>query len=504
MARTRTTKKLAQRIDLNYFKRPTPFKRAKVWSSVLVPLLAVGWIGWRGFWGDSRVYSSGRMSAVHAVLEQKCAVCHVEKAGAFSSKVTDSACLACHDGPMHHAYRIAAPDCATCHAEHRGRVNISAVSDRVCALCHADLETEVGMSAAGPTIHETRIRTFGDGHPEFAADQPVPGYPAREPGTIKVNHAVHLKPIRRGPNGPEVQLACRDCHRLQADAAVIYTDNASPFVPPSNWTYADIRYLFAKPSYSEHEVVLPIPTRVLPSPAPLSGREFMARVSFAKACSGCHSLAFDKRFDEGVPHDKPEVVREFLIAKFQQYIAAHPGETRVAREPKRDLTGKPIPPEVRVLTPGQWVAEQTAEAEELLWRKTCKQCHELRFPAKSPSYKTETPAGRGSEAAGFLTPSTQLPEVERMYRVLPWMPRSKFDHDAHRGFTCVSCHPKALTSTESNDILLPGIATCRTCHAPGPEHAESRCFECHTYHDWSKRKEVKATFTLPALQGGRR
>ena len=504
MARTRTTKKLAQRIDLNYFKRPTPFKRAKVWSSVLVPLLAVGWIGWRGFWGDSRVYSSGRMSAAHAVLEQKCAVCHVEKAGAFSSKVTDSACLACHDGPMHHAYRIAAPDCATCHAEHRGRVNISAVSDRVCALCHADLKTEVGMSAAGPTIHETRIRTFGDGHPEFAAVQPVPGYPARDPGTIKVNHAVHLKPIRRGPNGPDVQLACRDCHRLQADAAVICTNNASPFVSPSNWTYADIRYLIAKPSYSEHEGVLPIPTRVLPSPAPLSGREFMARVSFAKACSGCHSLAFDKRFDEGVPHDKPEVVREFLIAKFQQYIAAHPGETRVAREPKRDLTGKPIPPEVRVLTPGQWVAEQTAEAEELLWRKTCKQCHELRFPAKSPSYKTETPAGRGSEAAGFLTPSTQLPEVERMYRVVPWMPRSKFDHDAHRGFTCVSCHPKALTSTEANDILLPGIATCRTCHAPGPEHAESRCFECHTYHDWSKRKEVKATFTLPALQGGRR
>ena len=29
MARTRTTKNLAQRIDLNYFKRPTPFKRAK-------------------------------------------------------------------------------------------------------------------------------------------------------------------------------------------------------------------------------------------------------------------------------------------------------------------------------------------------------------------------------------------------------------------------------------------------------------------------------------------
>jgi transcription elongation factor Elf1 len=78
-----------------------------------------------------------------------------------------------------------------------------------------------------------------------------------------------------------------------------------------------------------------------------------------------------------------------------------------------------------------------------------------------------------------------------------WLPHAKFDHDAHRGFSCVSCHEKALTSTETADILVPGIANCKTCHAPGADHAESRCFECHTYHDWSKRKEVKAPFTLP-------
>ena len=58
MARTRTTKRLAQRIDLNYFKRPTPYKRAKLWLCVVVPLLALAWITWRGFFHDSRVYSS--------------------------------------------------------------------------------------------------------------------------------------------------------------------------------------------------------------------------------------------------------------------------------------------------------------------------------------------------------------------------------------------------------------------------------------------------------------
>ena len=34
----RTTKKRAQRIDLNYFKRPHPFRRWRFWLSVAVPL----------------------------------------------------------------------------------------------------------------------------------------------------------------------------------------------------------------------------------------------------------------------------------------------------------------------------------------------------------------------------------------------------------------------------------------------------------------------------------
>jgi hypothetical protein len=210
----------------------------------------------------------------------------------------------------------------------------------------------------------------------------------------------------------------------------------------------------------------------------VNGRELMAPVKFANACASCHLLTFDKRFDEGVPHDEPSVVHAFLVKKFHDYITAHPSEGRIVREPNRDLTGKALPPEVRILTPSQWVTERTAEAENLLWRKTCKQCHTLNI---------------GVSADG----PANIAEAKTSTR---WMPHAKFDHGAHTGFTCVSCHAKALTSSESSDVLLPGIATCRTCHAPGPDHAESRCFECHTYHDWSKRKEVKTTFTLPALR----
>jgi hypothetical protein len=450
---------LAQRIDLNYFKRPTTLKRAKFWLSLGLPAIALIWIAWHGFARDSRVYSSGRMSEAHAVLEAQCAACHVQTAGAFSAKASDAACLSCHDGPLHHAAQTKSIGCAECHTEHRGRVNLVAAKNQSCAQCHRDLKTN-----SGATRFAAHIESFEDGHPEFVALRAN----ARDPGTIKVNHAIHMKPIRRGPNGPNVQLECGDCHKTA--------------VTPAEWKYADASYTAASTTYSNEDLVLTTKTGALPRPTAPSGRELMAPVKFATACAGCHSLAFDKRFNEGVPHDKPEVVHAFLVKKFGEYLAAHPRELREARDPGRDLTGKPVQAAVRVYTPNEWVAARINDAEELLWRKTCKQCHTLAI-------------GAGEK---------NLPRVEPARTTVQWMPHAKFDHDAHRGFACASCHEKALSSTETSDILLPGIATCKTCHAPGPEHAESRCFECHTYHDWSKRKEVKPTFTLPALSTGGR
>jgi hypothetical protein len=478
VARTRTTKKLAQRIDLNYFKRPTPLKRAKFWLSLLLPLLALVWIACRGFSGDHRVYSSGRMSEAHAILEKECSTCHVQQAGAFSAKAADNACLACHDGPIHHATQMKSLECSSCHSEHRGRVNIKAASNQSCAECHADLK-----AASGTVRFASHIHSLEDGHPQFAALREG----ASDPGTIKLNHAIHMKPIRQGPTGPIVNLECGNCHR--------------PGAATADWTYSDPKYRAASVSYNESEEFLPTHTESFTSPHPKTGRELMAPVKFANACASCHLLTFDKRFDEGVPHDKPDIVHAFLVRKFREYIATHPSEVRVMREPSRDLTGKPLPPQVRILTPAQWVVERTAEAEELLARKTCKQCHTLVLVEKSSQTKIEMSSAQPGATEISSIPD-KFPDIAPANITLQWMPHAKFDHSAHTGFTCVSCHSKALTSTESSDVLLPGIATCQTCHAPGPEHAESRCFECHTYHDWSKRKEITPRFTLPALRTG--
>jgi len=490
LARTRTTKKLAQRIDLNYFKRPTPLKRAKLWLAILLPAIALVWIAGHFIARDSRVYSSGRLSNPHAVFETQCAACHVLQAGAYSAKAENSACLACHDGPIHHAEQTRMPNCAECHVEHRGKIDLAAATNQACSQCHADLTGHVGASH-----YASGIQSFEDGHPEFAALKTG----TRDPGMIKLNHALHMKPIRSAPNGPNVQLTCGDCHRsVEASAG-------------SPWPYADAKYVAAAVSYTDKDEFAMARTAGLMTHNPATGRELMAPVKFATACAACHLLTFDKRFDEGVPHDKAELVHAFLVKKFSGYIAAHPSELREMEDPARDLTGRPLPPRIRTVTTTQWIQEKVTVAEELLSHKTCAQCHQMtqqklpdtsiaRWSATNPSA-----AGRDFNAMANASASNStgiLAAVAPANTMVRWLPHSKFSHDAHTGFTCASCHAKALTSTESSDVLIPGIANCQTCHAPGPTHAESRCFECHTYHDWSKRKEVKPAFTLPALHTG--
>jgi hypothetical protein len=127
----------------------------------------------------------------------------------------------------------------------------------------------------------------------------------------------------------------------------------------------------------------------------------------------------------------------------------------------------------------EWVLFRAQEAEWLLWTKTCKQCHMLNATGAS------------------------LPEVAKSNITERWLPHAEFDHHAHRAMSCVDCHSKAAESRDTTDILLPSIATCQRCHreSAARDTAESRCFECHQYHDWSKARRTKGRFSIPELRG---
>lgn len=383
------------------------------------------------------------MSGSHAVLTEQCSSCHVKESAGFSAKASDQACESCHDGPIHHVNQSFTPQCSTCHREHRGSLRLAATSDASCTQCHSNLR------ANGAAPHYARnIEGFDSSHPEFAAVREG----NLDPGTIKFNHRVHLKKNLIGPSGV-VQLDCGDCHRPPT------SNEASRFgtQPP--------------------RAASPTPQYGPPSMTP--GRAYMSPVSYAQHCLGCHGLQFDKRFTESAPHDTPEVVHAFVVQKFQQYIAVHPAEVRVT-SPDRSLPEKPLPVSFRVLTPQQWVVERVAESEQLLWRKTCKQCHALSFPAGQP-----------------------LPTVAKSNITPRWFQHAMFNHDKHRLVKCEECHSDARKSQETSDVLLPGIRTCEQCHHAGSEAAKARCFECHTYHDWSKEKPAQGSLTLFELKRAR-
>jgi hypothetical protein len=115
-----------------------------------------------------------------------------------------------------------------------------------------------------------------------------------------------------------------------------------------------------------------------------------------------------------------------------------------------------------------------ADAQLLLWRKACKECHALSYP-------------NGADA---------LPEVAKAAITTRWLTHASFDHEAHQMVSCASCHAKAASSKETSDVLIPSVQTCKQCHHAGSDAAEARCFECHTYHDWSKETPVNGKFTV--------
>lgn len=411
--RTRTTKKLAQRINLEYFKK---LQAIPLWRRILSAVFAtagLAWIGWHALGGTPAIYNAGPLGHSHALLSQNCGACHVSKAG-YRRSATDQACLACHDGPIHQAGQTFTPSCASCHIEHSGAMRLASTSDSACTECHAALKT-----THGPSRFRSGIRGFDGTHPEFAAL----GSGAMDPGTVKFNHRVHLKADLRGPDGP-TRLRCASCHE---------------------------------------------PMRASPGSRASSGME---AVNYERHCAACHALNFDRRMGRPAPHREPKVVYDFVLSMLTEYIAAHPAEISLPGEADMRLPARP--PRLLARSASAWVVERMRDAELLLWRKSCKECHTLSYPN-----------GAGA-----------LPAVAKAAIATRWLPHASFDHRAHQMVECESCHAKAQESQQASDVLIPGIQTCRACHRPGPNAAEARCFECHTYHDWSKEKPVPGKFVV--------
>jgi hypothetical protein len=334
------------------------------------------------------------------------------------------------------------------------------VADKSCVSCHSDLKI-----TGGKHTFAEHINSLTDGHPELTAIRP--GH-APDPGTIKLNHKVHLKKDLRGAQGKLVQMVCADCHH-----------QAMPADRDQNTMVTNAKLEASTASMAASAVIPPSPYLRSLSPEILPS-------NFERDCMSCHPLQFDPRFKDA-PHKDAKVIHDYVVKQYTEYIAAHPDalhETSIpaltASVPSPAIAPglpnqqtKPLPP---ARNAAEWVSQRVGEAELLLFQKDCKECHAVTYSAPAAP-----------------------PDVPKANQTTRWMRNAWFDHKAHQLVDCAECHTETKKSELTSDVLLPSIKTCEKCHTGGENAAASGCYECHIYHDWSKAKPVKSTRMISQL-----
>lgn len=503
--RQRTSKSVAKRHDLNYFKRGSDV-RLWQWRVASIALgVALIWLGLSASHHGGGMFSQGPMSSAHAVFGQKCEACHQPVIAGIGwlpvigarRRVPESACLSCHVAPAHHETQVAfTPNCGSCHVEHHGSTHFTATSDKSCTQCHANLTVRAGQINVA-----NGIRSFVDGHPDFRALRTVSGAERDAALGLKFNHADHLKKDLTGPanmHGAPVQMVCADCHRTTGELAMAkWRFEGAPEASGD----AASKLLNASLSSTPDSAAL----------HPSDGRAHMAAASYQQTCRSCHTLEFDEHVSVEAPHKDVEAVHQFVLQQITAFAQSHP---QVLADEMRtwQRTGK-LPQKMPGPPPRnqqEWIAARVARSETILWREKCNLCHTVQGGDAPAATRAARLLNASLETAGE-SPTPALPAVASSHQPQRFYSAAVFSHGAHQAVACEECHAKALRSTSGGELLMPAISTCQRCHdgasrPQGPAiaagHAESGCFLCHNYHGWdaaSGSASPHRTFSLDDL-----
>lgn len=347
--------------------------------------------------------------------------------------------------------------CEACHEQPFRRVR-----NEACLACHAG------------TLHEH----IGTEAVKAGVVLPASARAAQSVGALaEVRcascHGEHKEPATLVRNDPAV---CTDCHRdLPAIApwsrvAAQVTDFASD--------HPD----FGLPARDESGLRFPHAAHLAPggirSPVgdtvlgcgdchvPDAGGGGFRPLRMERDCGGCHLLDFDPAYPEKVvPHGDAVAVTDFLVDYYSRRYLESYADPLAAPSGSRRAGPRPAPAErERLLRDAREQAAQVTR--DLFERRSCAQCHEVVARSGPGKWQVQPVAVKDA-----------------------WLPGSAFRHDSHgTALTpCSTCHA-ADTSGTATDVLLPGIATCRDCHAGGERQATpanrvtSTCILCHGFH----------------------
>jgi FHA domain/Cytochrome c7 and related cytochrome c len=297
--------------------------------AVLLTLAAAGALAALPLAKAWKAFQPGSTSEAHTRKGVGCFDCHAPWRGPATAS-----CSGCHPRLDHQPTQVSTPDCSDCHFEHRGQNRLVLVNDASCVACHGNLRVKEG----GSPRFARNVTAFPEGHATFSVTQPggarlpVAEAVARQadPGTLRLDHARHLKPGLIGPEGRET-LTCASCH--------------------------------------------------MPGDSPTG----IKAVHYEQHCQRCHRLTFDDaRPDEEAPHAEPRIVHDRLVALYGV------NESQMGSFRERRRISVRSPGATMGLNLSARVLYQVQEAENLLYRTNCVKCHAMDldtrpFPTVAPA-----------------------------------------------------------------------------------------------------------------------
>ena len=476
--------------------------------------------------GQREVFMPGAVSVKHSKFANQCEVCHASVKPVWSF-VENKACETCHRSdilsPAHFKQEVALsspPLCASCHLEHKGQKVLADVPDQKCVQCHGELKAKDQRVPGIAAVH-----SFASDHPEFAISRlrlDGDSSPLRvrlndktqlkDDGRLKLNHALHLKLEKDYLETRGIKpLTCTDCHRsddegrymqpisFQRDCMQCHAGDIelAPLLPGRSVTHGrqpeilrqqleeifSAVYLQAHPEEAKKpEHLRWIPGRRLPGQPQsaqeryvLDGRAEAEKILFSskiKKCLKCH-IAEPFEPSQTVAASEVRSASIPVMAQDSQEAQLSPPGFAQARVPVQENEQGGI---------------GGVEASE----ESSKRGGNAFTGGASAEMKVLSPKNSDIDkySRKELSSRSQF-RIARVNVLSRWLPYSRFDHQAHaalpelklkgREHWCVTCHENAPASLKTEDVLLPSIALCRTCHME-PGGAQARCRSCHDFH----------------------
>ena len=385
------------------------------------------WLVSDAFW-----ISGPLVSAHQAELDHKCTTCHETP----FIMVRNTACKDCHKTVARHtgidqplADELSQRRCATCHKEHNEPGTIIDNEQSDCSKCHATLDqTLTGRKTL------KNVQDFDQSHPDFTLTLLVenPDKNDKE-GKAWVQQRQYQSKQQRVKQVEQSNLKFN--HKLHMDRKGVETPSGNR----RRMVCEDCHQLDAAGMHNKP-------------------------VNMKDHCEECHKLTFDPRAgDFTLPHGSVRQVVYVMEGFYQGSQLIKPAgradlasvKGRVARRPRQRLN---MLTDIASDNPKQRMENALSEVFE---RTTCVICHVV------SKDKTANP------------PWTIKPVKLNK----DWMPKAYFNHKSHSFKQCVDCHDSE-TSERSQDILMPGIKTCRECHSDSSSDGKlaSPCIACHRFH----------------------